>query len=484
MFDIQQLQLLFEEAPSIKLMRQRSAPLMLAFFYRLFKQENRLVVEEYDFLVELADFLETYETSEEEQERSSFEERAKMLARKWSSPDTPFLKATENEDNQLLYELSTFSERVLQWLEQLQEREFVGTESRFKAIFQKIQELLAYTNTDVRARIKELEAEKKRIDKEIAKIKLAGEVETFDDYQIKSRLHDINSSSKMLLGDFQEVEENFKQITRSIYQKHTDPQQRKGGILAYTFDALDELRESDQGRSFYAFRDFLFNRSDKASWLDMTKQLGQTLDSRAISYDIRFLQGLKMQLFRASEKVVTANRKMSEKLTRVISEKELTERLRVKAATSRIKTLALEWAQRKEQPQVGLEIELPPDLNFPLERKLTLEKTQAKKFEQKPQRHQEGLDKESLLRLAQQVQVDAKQLRLNLKEALQQQPSISLAELLKVFPLKQGLAELLGYINLAAKSPKTIFDESQYEYILFDSETKQYLQVPKILYNR
>lgn len=484
MFDFEQLQLLFDEAPSIKLMRQRTAPLMLAFFYKLFKQDNRLVVEEYDFLVELADFLETYEVSVEEQERSSFEDRAKMLARKWSSADTPFLKASENEDNQLVYELSTFSERVLQWLEQLQQREFVGTESRFKAIFQKIQELLAYTNTDIGQRIKELEAEKKRIDKEIAKIKLAGEVETFDDYQIKSRLHDINSSAKMLLGDFQEVEENFKQITRSIYQKHTDPQQRKGGILAYTFDALDELRESDQGRSFYAFRDFLFNRSDKASWQDMTKELGYTLDSRAIRYDIRFLQGLKMQLFRASEKVVNANRKMSEKLTRVISEKELAERLRVKAASSRIKTLALEWAQRKEQPQVGIEIELPPELNFPLERKLTLEKKVAKKFDQTPQRHKQAMDKDSLLHLAQQVQVDNKQLKLNIQEALKKQPSISLAELLQSFPLEQGLAELLSYIHLAAKSPKSIFDESQNEYILFDTETQQYLQVPKILYNR
>ena len=51
-----------------------------------------------------------------------------------------------------------------------------------------------------------------------------------------------------------------------IYQKHADSSLSKGDILQFTFDALQELKESNQGKSFYAFWRFLMNAALQNQW--------------------------------------------------------------------------------------------------------------------------------------------------------------------------------------------------------------------------
>ena len=44
-----------------------------------------------------------------------------------------------------------------------------------------------------------------------------------------------------------------------LYQKHADGSLTKSDILEFTFDALEALKESQQGKSFYAFWSFILN---------------------------------------------------------------------------------------------------------------------------------------------------------------------------------------------------------------------------------
>jgi seryl-tRNA synthetase len=125
-------------------------------------------------------------------------------------------------------------------LESLQKREFVGTESRFKDIFRRLQELIDNTSDDPKRKIQELEAKRQELKEEIAHIKKTGKTDTYNDTQIKERFFEISKTARELTSDFKEVEQNFKDITLNIYKKQTQRDLHKGDILGYALDATEE----------------------------------------------------------------------------------------------------------------------------------------------------------------------------------------------------------------------------------------------------
>jgi hypothetical protein len=59
-----------------------------------------------------------------------------------------------------------------------------------------------------------------------------------------------------------------------------------------------------------------------------------------------------------------------------------------------------------------------------------------------------------------QVRVDKAALSAHVRQSLQMQPQVTLAELLRSRPLQQGLSELVAYLQLASESPNSAVDES------------------------
>ncbi len=484
--DIEKLNTFFNTSPSIKLFRAISAPKILAFFYYLFKENPNPFIQEEQLILHLADFLKACDIEDEEthDERLfvDLEAKSRQLIDSWTERN--FLRNYETIDNQIVYELTAHSEKVLQWLEQLDQQEFIGTESRFKDIFNKLQELIANTTEDTGKKIDDLEKQKQQIEEEIRQIKISGKVRIYDNYQIKSRIREITQSAKELLSDFKEVEDNFKTITRNIYQKHTDPAQTKGNILNYTFDALDELKESDQGKSFYAFWEFLIAQNRQDQWKELINRVFSILDERSISYDDVFLRKMKNYLYKAGQKVSEANDRMSDKLSRVISEKELAERIKVKASINRIKELALKFIERDELPSIGMEIEHKPEISLPLERKLTLEKAEMPSFDSQPQPASDQPDPGKLAELYTLFSVDKGLLLKRIKLLLKDKTQVTLEEVLGAYPLEKGLSELMAYFSLADGDCKTVFNKEKTGLVEFHRENRKYIEIPQVIFAR
>ncbi|MCP5053563.1 MAG: DUF3375 domain-containing protein [bacterium] len=488
MLTIDNIQSFFGGSPAVKLLRAKSAPKILSFFYHSFKESQVSFLTEEKIIDQLADFLKEYDIEADENDENGelvlpdFETKARQLIDVWI--EKGFLRNYESPDNEFLYELSSHSERVIQWMEQLETREFVGTESRFKDIFNKLQELVANTTEDAGTKIRELEAQKKKIDREIKGIKDSGKVSVYDDYQIKSRVVELTRSAKELLSDFKEVEDNFKGITRNIYLKHTDPSQTKGAILGYTFDSLEELKESDQGKSFYAFWEFLISRNRQDQWKDLVRRVFEMLEERGIRFDDAFLRKIKRYLYRSGKKVNDANDRMSEKLSRVISEKELAERLRVKEAINRIKELALRFIERDRPPPIGIGIEEIVPVAMPLEKKLNLEQSETPVFDHQPGEVAHQMDAGKLAELYSPYVVDKKELRERIRLLLTNRQQVSLKEVIDVFPLEKGLSELLAYFSLADRDYNHVFNTHTVEMIQFDTGRRKYIQVPQVIFTK
>jgi hypothetical protein len=119
----------FESSPAVKLLRAKSAPKILCFFYRSFKENQVSYLPEEKIIDDLADFLKEYDIEEDEDPNRSlltdFDTKARQLVDTWI--EKGFLRNYQSPDNEILYELTSHTEKVLNWLEQLETREFVGT---------------------------------------------------------------------------------------------------------------------------------------------------------------------------------------------------------------------------------------------------------------------------------------------------------------------------------------------------------------------
>ena len=164
------IQDILEHSPCIRLLRARYAHLMLSFFFEVFRKETVFSVGERTLINNLADYLNFIEFNDVDTEYDitgleEYEEKAKKLIHKWT--ENNFLRNYQDENGNIIYELTSYTEKTLQWFSSLEKRDFVGTESRFKDIFNKLRDLVEFSTEDPAKRLQELQARRSQIDEEM-----------------------------------------------------------------------------------------------------------------------------------------------------------------------------------------------------------------------------------------------------------------------------------------------------------------------------
>ena len=115
------------------------------------------------------------------------------------------------------------------------------------------------SETDPSQRIAELHKRRDDIDAEIARV-LAGDVPLLDDTALKDRFQQFVPLARELLTDFREVEHNFRLLDRRVRERIALWEGAKGALLEEIMGERDAIADSDQGRSFRAFWDFLMSQ--------------------------------------------------------------------------------------------------------------------------------------------------------------------------------------------------------------------------------
>src|ERR1700722_10835771 len=384
---ISELSYLFETAPSVQIIRMRNATWVIPFLFKAFKQENTLSIPEPTLIGLLAEQLRHHSEDIEdlEEARIEFGEDEESRARKYlfSWVQKRLLQDFPDQDAVTHYQLSAHSEKLFQWLQSLEKRQFVGTESRFRFLFQTLRDMVEYTEDDTTRRLEELKNRKAEIDKEIKRLEMGFKPEIYTNAQLRERLDWFTRLGHELLSDFREVEDNFKYIHRQIVEQQTRAEVSKGNIVGYAFEAYDSLRKSDQGKSFYAFWDFLVSREGQEEWRELTDQLLQLLRDREIANDGDFVQTIKSLLLQQGRSVYEANDRMAEKLSRIITEKEIARNRRLRQQIGFIKELVFRFMD-EEVPPCGLLLDIPVTIRMNMERKLNLQDRQGHAVLQQP----------------------------------------------------------------------------------------------------
>lgn len=398
-----------------------------------------------------------------------------------------FLQKTfEPGSDDPVFALTPATEKVIGWLEDLEKREFVGTESRFLQIFSLLKEIRDNSTTDVETRIAQLEQDRDRIQQEIDKIRQTGLVDRYNRTQIQEWFLLANQVARQLTADFAEVEQNFRALTRTVQEAQLQANTRKGSVVGRVLDADEELKESDQGRSFYAFWNFLMSESKRQELKSLIQAVYSLEELRSLGQEYALLRRIERSLIDAGEHIVRSNYRLAEKLRQMLDERNLMENRWVAELITDVQRLALQVANQPPLDENFLVLEGEPNVNLVMARPLhPIEASETTTFSiDFDDMRSVSLDEE-MAELYHQFYVDETLLMQRIAQLLERRAEVTLAELVELYPVEQGLSEIVAYLAIATKFEQHRINDTTIESIVVASlEPEKWfrLTLPQVIF--
>jgi flagellar motility protein MotE (MotC chaperone) len=460
--DFATLKALQTHHPAWRLLCSPHAPLIASFLHRVFIVPNVRVMAASDMAEALND--ELYGIRQLLGE-DTFPKSALEYLNDWAASDKGWLrKFYRAGSDEAQFDLTPSSERALAWLEQLSDRQFVGTESRLLTLFDLLKQVRDGTEANPARRIAELQVRRNKIDAEIAQV-LSGQLPILDDSAVKDRFQQFMQGARELLTDFREVEANFRQLDRRVREHIAMWEGSKGKLLEEVLGERDTITDSDQGRSFRAFWEFLLSNRRQEELSELLDCVMALPAVEALEPDAR-LRRVHYDWLEAGEHTQRTVAQLSEQLRRFLDDQAWLENKRIMDILRSIERNGL--ALRNDQPTgVVMELAEPhPEITLPMERPLFAPPLKPVIDSLCLQYGNELIDDQALFN---QVVVDKARLTRHIRHALQDRSQISLSELLETEPLQQGLAELVAYLQLGCDVFRIIVDESLQEFIHWEA---------------
>jgi len=456
--DFATLDALRNRHPAWRLLRSDHAPLVASFLQRVFIAPNVRVMPAADLAEALED--ELYALRQQLGE-DAFPKPAMDYLNDWAAAERGWLrKFYRPGTDEPQFDLMPATEKAIAWLVSLTERPFVGTESRLLMLFALLEQISAGTEADPARRIAELERRRDEIDAEIARV-AAGDVPLLDDTSVKDRFQQFQQLARELLSDFREVEQNFRQLDRKVRERIALWEGAKGQLLDEIMGERDAIADSDQGKSFRAFWDFLLSgrrQEELSALLDRVLQLPPVAElkpearTRRVHYD----------WLEAGEHTQRTVAQLSQQLRRFLDDQAWLENRRIMDILHGIESKALALREHPPAGDVAEIAEASATIDLPMERPLHTPPLRPTIAALALQVGGEDLDPSVLY---EQVVVDKAALARHIRQALQARSQISLRELVATRPLRHGLAELVAYLQLGTDAFKTVVDEDTTEHV-------------------
>ena len=445
--------------PAWRLLRSEHAPLLASFLNRVFVVPNMRVMAAADLAEALED--ELFELRRQLGDQA-FPKSALDYLNDWAAPDKGWLrKFYKPGTDEAQFDLTPATEKAIAWLASLTERPFVGTESRLLTLFALLEQISAGTETEPSRRLAELRDKRAAIDAEIARV-AAGDVPVLDDTAIKDRFQQFQQLARELLADFREVEHNFRQLDRSVRERIALWEGSKGALLDAIMGERDAIAESDQGRSFRAFWDFLMSSRRQETLTDLLDRILRLPAVTALKPDSR-TRRVHYDWLEAGEHTQRTVAQLSQQLRRFLDDRTWLENRRIMDILHGIESKALAVRDAMPTGEIMSIDAMAAGIALPMERPLANPITRIELDSVTIDLGDDDIDTDALFN---QVVIDTARLDQQIRRALRERSQISLHELLERAPLEHGLAELIAYLRLghspdsAHRSYATTLDES------------------------
>src|SRR5699024_4423731 len=135
----------------------------------------------------------------------------------------------------------------------------------------------------------------------------------------RERFLQMSDTARGLLADFRQVEQNFRELDRQVREKVAAWEGGKGDMLAEVFGERDAIADSDQGRSFRAFWDFLMSPARQEELSELLARVLALEPVLALNPDTR-LQRVHYDWLEAGEVTLRTVARLSEQLRRYLDD--------------------------------------------------------------------------------------------------------------------------------------------------------------------
>jgi hypothetical protein len=468
--------LLRNQHPAWALLRSNNVALVLSFLGRMFVDGNASGIRASTLVADLDE--ELYALNQRLGE-DTFPRSASAYLDDWASPDHGWLrKYYPAGADEAHFDLAPAVEKAILWVQDLPSREFIGTESRLNTIFELLRQMVFGADDDPERRLAELKRRRAEIDEEIDRVQ-RGELSMLDAVSQRDRYQQFARTARELLSDFRQVEENFRGLDRTLREQIAGWSGSKGALLDEALGSRTNIAESDQGRSFQAFYDFLLSHHKQTELTDLLERLqhieelgGQDGRLRRIHFD----------WIDASERTQATVRLLSDQLRRFLDDQVWLENRRVFDLLRSIEAKALRVRSRPDRI-VAMELDdSSVSINLPMERPLYRPSRRHSLETDSMEHGNDDFDSSAMLS---QLYVDRDALIKRVISSLGRNDQVGLSDVVSDDPLEQGLAELVGYLSLQEPGLAVVFDEERRDQIRWSAgEVERVADLPAVSFSR
>lgn len=350
------------------------------------------------------------------------------------------------------YSLSVAATRAIQFIQTLQDKRTVATESRLSLVINQLNELAEQTETDPDIRISNLLQERERIDAEIEVVRGGQQTQLPDDRALE-RVKEIIGLAQELAEDFRYVQDEFQVLNRGFREQIIENEGSRGEVLDKVFAGVDLISESDAGKTFRAFWRLL---TDPEQALEFESSLERVL-LRDFTHKLerrerRFLIQLTRVLLDNGGEVHEVFQNFARGLKQFVQSRAYQEQHRLNQLITQVQRQAIALKDRyRPMEEIGL------DLNLTSARLRSL--SQWIPYDPAVDRVETGIEKaqdadislESVGELLAQSEIDFRRLHEQIGTLLQTHRQVSVADILDFFPAEQGLGSVIGLLALGVK---------------------------------
>lgn len=469
-----------ERHPAWRLLRAVNSTLILSFLGEFFVEGNRGACSASEVAAALDDHLYALNAeipTETGKDRSPKDPRTYL--EDWAATDAAYLRRFyPPDDEEVHYEATPAFEKASAWVMTLRGRSFVGTESRLHTVVELLRQIVHGTEVEPDVRLAELRRRRDELDAEIATV-ASGIVTVLDATGVRDRYQQLSTTARELLSDFREVEENFRLLDRAAREKIAAWDGSKGELLAELVGGRSEIVGSDQGRSFQSFYDFLLSESRQAELADLLTKVSTLA---AIEADHR-IHGIHHDWSEAADRAQRTIRQISEQLRRFLDDQVWLENRRVLDLVRTVESAALEV--RDNPPTFGLMVDQPGiEIALPFERPL-YQPPAAAAVESQISLAAEEVDTDLLFN---QTFVDQARLADIIRSVLPENSLALLSDVITMYPIEQGAAEIVGYLALTDDDVTVDMDDTGETLLEYcdpaDPDVTKRARLPKVTVKR
>jgi hypothetical protein len=184
--------------PAWRLLVAESAPLVASFLQRVFVAPNVRGLTQSSLIEALEG---TLFALREHRGGEAYPKGALEYLNDWAANERAWLRkfypAGSDEPH---FDLTPATEKAIAWLVGLDERSFVGTESRLLTLFDLLEQMSEGSQTDLQARLRELKRRRDEIDAETARVH-GGDLALLSDTALKERFLKFTALARELLAE-------------------------------------------------------------------------------------------------------------------------------------------------------------------------------------------------------------------------------------------------------------------------------------------